>query len=138
MDTKKVIIEAVISAGSKKVWEYYTLPAHITKWNFASDDWHCPEAENDLRPGGKYRARMEAKDGSFGFDLEAVYDQVIDGKKISFTMTDGRKVDIEFQDMSGRTKVTTAFDPETENPVEMQRDGWQAILNNFKKYTETN
>lgn len=133
----KITIESVVAANPKTVWECWNKPEHITKWNFASDDWQCPKASNDLRPGGKYSARMEAKDGSFGFDFEAVYDEVVELKKISYTMEDGRKATTEFSDLNGKTKVTTTFDAESQNPVEMQRDGWQAILNNFGKYTES-
>lgn len=138
MSNTKITIEAEISADTKKVWDYFTKPEHITEWNFASDDWHCPKAENDLRVGGKFKSRMEAKDGSFGFDFEGVYDEVINQKKIGYTMLDGRQVIINFESLANKTKVTTTFDAENENPVEMQRDGWQASLNNFKKYTETN
>ncbi|NWG27203.1 MAG: SRPBCC domain-containing protein, partial [Ignavibacteriaceae bacterium] len=109
-----------------------------TKWNFASDDWHCPNAENDVCVGGKYIARMEAKDGSFGFDFEAIYDEVIHQKKIAYTMTDGRRAITNFENQNGKTKVITTFDAENENPVEMQRTGWKAILNNFKNYVESN
>lgn len=137
MDTNKVTIEATISATPDKVWSRWTEPEHITQWNFASDDWCCPSAENDLRPGGKYRARMEAKDGSFGFDFEATYDEVIHKEKLSYTMPDGRVVITDFEDLGSSTKVTTVFDAETENSVEMQKNGWQAILNNFKKYVES-
>lgn len=132
----KITIEAVVAATPNKVWETWTDPKHITKWNFASDDWQCPSASNDLKVGGKYVARMEAKDGSFGFDFEAIYDEVIDQKKISYTMGDGRQATTRFEDLGGKTKVTTTFDAEGTNPEEMQRAGWQAILNNFKKYAE--
>lgn len=138
MDTTKITVSETIAADTQKVWNYWTTPEHITKWNFASDDWHCPKAENDLRVGGKYSARMEAKDGSFGFDFEAVYDEVIDKKKISYTMTDGRQATTHFENVDDKTKVTTTFDAENENPVDMQKDGWQAIMNNFKKYVEAN
>jgi uncharacterized protein YndB with AHSA1/START domain len=134
----KIIIQAIVSADIEKVWDYYTRPEHIIKWNFASDDWQCPHASNDMRVGGKYLARMEAKDGSFGFDFEAVYDQIIVGESFSYTMPDGREVHITFNDADGKTEVSISFDAETENPVEMQRAGWLAILNNFKKYTEMN
>lgn len=134
----KIKIESMISADVSKVWRYWTEPAHITQWNFASDDWHCPKAENDLSVGGKYSTRMEAKDGRFGFDFEAVYDEVIDQKKITYTMSDGRQATTDFEPVDGKTKVTTIFDPENENPIDMQREGWQTILNNFKKYTESN
>ena len=133
MNETKITIEAMISADVKKVWDCYILPEHITKWNFASDDWHCPKAENDLRVGGKLKSRMEAKDGSFGFDFEAIYDEVINLKKISYKLTDGRQVVTNFQNLTGKIKVSTIFDVETKNPVEMQRTGWQAIMDNFKK-----
>ena len=136
MAASKVTVETTILAGMEKVWDYWTLPDHITKWNFASDDWHCPKAENDLRVGGRTVSRMEAKDGSFGFDFEAIYDEVVNHKKISYTMTDGRKASTNFEDLGGETRVTTTFDAESENPVEMQKQGWQAIMNNFKKYVE--
>ena len=138
MNVTKITIESIISANTNKVWDYYTLPEHITKWNFASDDWHCPKAENDLRVGGKLKSRMEAKDGSFGFDFEAIYDEVVNHKKISYNLTDGRQVITVFENQNGKTKVTTTFDAETQNSVELQRNGWQAILDNFKKYVESN
>lgn len=137
MNKPKITISGLISADIQKVWDFFTKPEHITKWNFASDDWHCPNAENDLQPGGRYHARMEAKDGSFGFDFEAVYDEVIDHKKITYTMTDGRQATTLFEKIDGKTNITITFEAETENPVDMQRDGWQAILNNFKKYVES-
>ncbi len=138
MKAIKIAVEATISADTKKVWEYWTKPEHITKWNFASDDWHCPKAENDLKPGGKYSARMEAKDGSWGFDFEAVYDEIINQKTLTYTMSDGRQATTDFENLSDKTKVIITFDAESENSEEMQRQGWQAILDNFKKYVETN
>jgi uncharacterized protein YndB with AHSA1/START domain len=135
---QKVTIEATIAADTKKVWDFWTKPEHITNWNFASDEWQCPKAENDLRVGGKYFARMEARDGSFGFDFEAIYDEVIDQKKITYTMDDGRQATTDLEPLNGSTKVTTTFDVESENDPEMQRSGWQAILDNFKKYVESN
>lgn len=138
MSTTKITVQATVSADIKKVWDHYTNPKHITKWNFASDDWHCPRATNDMRAGGKYTARMEAKDGSFGFDFEAVYDEVIDGERFTYTMTDGRQASVTFKKLGNKTEVIVTFDAETENPEEMQRNGWQAILDNFKKYTENN
>jgi uncharacterized protein YndB with AHSA1/START domain len=134
----KITVQAIVSADTKKVWGYYTNPKHITKWNFASDDWQCPSATNDMRAGGKYIARMEAKDGSSGFDFEAVYDEVIAGEKFTYTMTDGRQASVTFKKLDNKTEVIVIFDAETENPEEMQRGGWQAILNNFKKYAENN
>ena len=138
METTSISIETIIAADSKKVWDFWTKPEHIVKWNFADDSWHCPKAENDLRIGGKYLARMEAKDGSFGFDFEAVYDEIIDQKKIIYTLEDGRKVITTFESLNGKTKVSTTFDAEKENPIEMQKNGWQAILNSFAKYVESN
>jgi uncharacterized protein YndB with AHSA1/START domain len=137
MKTSKITVQADIAADIKKVWDYYTLPEHITKWNFASSDWHCPKAENDLRVDGKYNARMEAKDGSWGFNLEAIYDAVVEYKNFIFTMADNRKVRVDFENTGNKTQVTVTFDAEKENSEEMQRDGWQAILDNFKKYTES-
>jgi uncharacterized protein YndB with AHSA1/START domain len=134
----KITVSAEISADVKKVWDYYTKPEHITKWNYASDDWHCPKAENDLRVGGKMKSRMEAKDGSFGFDFEVIYDEVINHKKITYTMLDGRVATTDFESSGNKTKVTIVFDAETQNSVDMQRTGWQAILDNFKKYVESN
>src|SRR5690606_13331869 len=125
-----------IHSSVEKVWSAYNQPEHITKWNQASDDWHCPKAETDLKPGGKYKARMEARDGSFGFDFEAVYDEIIPESKIAYTIADGRKVETLFENRGGSTGVTTIFEAENRNPAEMQRDGWWAILNNFKNYVE--
>jgi len=136
MKAPKITVEATVNAETKKVWDCWTTPEHITKWNFAAENWQCPKAENDLRVGGKYFARMEAKDGSFGFDFEAVYDEVIDGKKITYTMGDGRQATTTFENLDSITKVTTIFDAEDSNPIEMQQEGWLAILNNFKKYVE--
>ena len=138
MGKNQIQIETTVSAPPQKVWTYWTRPEHITKWNFASEDWQCPTAANDLRVGGRYIARMEAKDGSFGFEFSATYDEVIDLKKIIYTMDDDRQATTEFQALGDKTKVTTIFDAENQHPLEMQRDGWQAILNNFKSYTEGN
>lgn len=136
--SEKVTVSALVNGGIGKVWDYYNNPAHIVNWNFADPSWQCPSASNDLRPGGKYQARMEAKDGSFGFDFEAVYDQVDEGKSFSYTMPNGRQAGVVFTDRGDQTEVDVSFDPETENPVEFQKAGWQAILNNFKSYTEAN
>lgn len=138
MQATKIDITATIAVDRSKVWAYYTQPEHITKWNYANDDWHCPHAENDLRVGGKYKARMEAKDKSFGFDFEAIYDEVKDQSRIAYTMGDGRQAITTFETEGKATKVKTTFDAEGENSLELQRDGWQAILNNFKRYVESN
>jgi uncharacterized protein YndB with AHSA1/START domain len=137
MNTQKITIQAEILADIQKVWDYYTKPEHIIHWNFAIDTWHCPHASNDLQMGGKYVARMEAKDGSFGFDYEAVYNEIIPYKKITYTLGDNRVVKIVFNESNGQTQVIITFDPENINPPELQQQGWQSILNNFKKYAET-
>lgn len=131
-----ITIEATISAPVEKVWELWNAPEHITKWCSASPDWHAPSAQNDLRTGGTFSTRMEAKDGSFGFDFGGVYDEVETNQTIAYTMSDGRKVKITFTANGNQTNVVETFDAETENPVEMQQAGWQAILNNFKNYIE--
>ncbi|MEY4204677.1 MAG: hypothetical protein RL013_2381 [Bacteroidota bacterium] len=138
MDTTKITIQAVVAADRQKVWNCYTQPEHITKWNFATDTWHCPAASNDMRVGGKYLARMEAKDGSFAFDFEAVYNEIVDGEKFTYTMPDNREIQVSFEKMDDKTRVTVTFDPENVNPVDLQRDGWQSILDNFKRYAEEN
>lgn len=136
---EKITIQATIVADIQKVWNYYTEPAHITQWNFATDDWQCPSASNDMKVGGKYIARMEAKDGSFGFDFEATYNDIKEKEYFLYTMPDNRTVAVTFKEISDdATSIVIVFDAETINPIEMQRDGWQAILNNFKKYTENN
>ena len=133
-----VTIESSIQAPVEKVWEFWTKPEHITKWNHASDDWHSPFAENDLRVGGKFSARMEAKDGSFGFDFHGVYDDVRNNEYIAYTIGDGRKVTVNFSKQGNNTKVIESFEAENQHPVDFQKGGWQAILDNFKKYTENN
>lgn len=134
---EQINIEVLVNKPQPDVWTYFNEPDHITQWNFASDDWCCPRAENDLYVGGRLCSRMEAKDGSFGFDFEAIYDAVVHQAMIAYTLTDGRKVQTTFGDLGDATKVSTTFDPETENPADMQRAGWQAILDNFKKYAES-
>lgn len=134
---EKIKIDITILAPVEKVWDYFNTPEHITKWNFAHESWKCPSSENDLRVGGKFKTRMEAKDGSFGFDFEGIYDEVITNEKIKYHLEDGRVVEVIFEKIDeNTTKVTEIFDPETQNSAEMQRDGWYAILNNFHKYVE--
>ena len=137
MELHKITIQATVAADIKKAWDCYTQPAHITNWNFADPSWHCPKAENDMKIGGTYKARMEAKDGSFAFDFEAIYSEITYYKSFSYELG-GRNVTVLFNDLGKQTEVIVTFDPESENPIEMQRAGWQAILNNFKKYTELN
>lgn len=137
MESYKVIVEAEVNASISKTWKYYTEPESITQWNFADQSWHCPSASNDMKIGGKYLARMEAKDGSFGFDFEAYYTEINVGKNFTYEFG-GRICTVNFDDLIDSTKVTVSFEPENENPVEMQKAGWQLILNNFKSYTESN
>ena len=135
-DRTQITVQATINAPAEKVWESWTEPQHITKWCNASDDWHVPHAENDLQTGGTFVTRMEAKDGSFGFDFGGVYDDVKRNERIAYTMGDGRKVTITFINSGDTTTVIETFEAENQNPIEMQQGGWQSILNNFKKYTE--
>lgn len=136
MRSDSISIQALVSVSPSNAWDYYTKPEHIVNWNFASDDWQCPSASNDMRVGGKYIARMEAKDGSWGFDFELIYNAITPGESFTYTMEDGREVQVTFRNHEQKTEVTVTFDPETQNPVEMQRGGWQAILDNYKKYAE--
>lgn len=131
-----ITVSALVNAPAQQVWDSWTSPAHIVNWCFANDDWHCPAATNDLKVGGSFSSTMAAKDGSFSFDFGGVYDEVITHKRIAYTLEDGRKVEINFNETDGKTFVEEKFDPESENPEDMQQAGWQAILNNFKKYTE--
>ena len=133
---EKITINILTNTSIEKVWEFWTKPVHITKWNYASEDWHTPRAENDLKIGGKFLSRMEAKDGSFGFDLEGIYDEVITNEKISYTLLDDRKVTISFLQTENGIEITETFEAENENPLELQKNGWQAILNNFKAHIE--
>lgn len=135
---KIIYISTEVRANKEKAWDFYTLPEHIVQWNFAHESWQCPSVSNDLRPGGTYKARMEAKDGSFGFDFEAVYEEVNEGADFTYTIADGRSVNVRFDEQeTGGTQVLIAFEAEDTNPEEMQRAGWQAILDNYKSYTET-
>ncbi|RXK58897.1 polyketide cyclase [Lacibacter luteus] len=135
--TTVITVQTTVNAPIATAWESWNNPDHITQWAFASPDWHTPWAKNDLRTGGSFSSRMEAKDGSFGFEFGGVYDAVTTNELIAYTMGDGRKVTVQFSAEGDATKIVESFDAETENPVEMQQMGWQAILDNFKKYTET-
>jgi uncharacterized protein YndB with AHSA1/START domain len=137
MNANKITVNATVNAPLEKVWDCYNNPKHIVNWNFADPSWHCPSAENDMRVGGTYKARMEAKDGSFGFDFEAVYSEIKEGKQFTYEFG-GRTATVQFNNLGNQTEVVVTFDPENENPVEMQKGGWQAILNSFKNYTENN
>jgi len=131
-------VENTINAPVEKVWNLWSNPGHITKWCSPSDDWHTPSAENDLRTGGKFMSRMEARDGSMGFDFGGVYDEVRNNEYIEYTISDGRKVKINFTPQGNSTKVVESFEAEDMNPIEMQQGGWQAIMDSFKKYAEAN
>ena len=130
-------IEALTHAPVEKVWAAWIEPQHITNWAFVSDDWHAPHAENDLRVDGRFSTTMAAKDGSFSFDFGGFYTAVKPLESIKYTMDDGRVSDITFTQQGNATYIVQNFEAETENPVELQQGGWQAILNNFKKYVES-
>lgn len=132
----QITVQATINAPMEKVWNAYNTPEDIMKWCAASDDWHVPKAQNDLREGGRSNTRMEAKDGSFGFDFSWVYTKVNDHQALEYTLDDDRKVSVKFDDTDGGVKITQTFEAEETNPIEMQRGGWQAILDNLKKYVE--
>lgn len=134
--SEKITIAATIQAPVNEVFEKWTLPEHIINWNFASDDWHCPKATNEVEVGGKLCATMAAKNGEMSFDFIAVYSKVIPNKLLVYTMEDGREVEVQFQENGATTEVVEIFDAEDQNPLEMQQAGWQAILNNFKAYIE--
>lgn len=136
MSTNKITIHVSLKVSRSKAWKYYILPEHITKWNFAHPSWRCSSASNDLRVGGKYSVRMEARDGSAGFTLKGIYGIVEEPIKLGYEFA-GRSVLVTFDELNEQTTVTITFDPETENPIDMQRQGWQAILDNYKSYTES-
>ncbi len=133
----RITVSAVVNKPAGHVWTCWTEPAHIMQWNAASDDWHCPKATNDLRKGGAFSSTMAARDGSFSFDFAGVYDDVQLNKRIAYTMADGRTCEVLFAEEGGGTCLTESFDAETMNPVEMQRAGWQAILDRFKAHAES-
>ncbi len=133
----KIKVEATVNASVEKVWKVWNTPTDIMQWNAADPSWHCPESQNDLRVHGTFKNRMEARDGSFGFDFEGIYDTVELHKEIGYTMPDGRKVQTLFADQNGKTVVTTIFDAESVNETEFQKQGWQAILNNFAEHVES-
>ena len=132
-----ITVETTVNTSMENAWDCWTNPVHIVKWYHASDDWYAPEAENQLKVDGKFRTKMAAMDGSAGFDFEGVYSNVVPFKEIDYSLADGRRVMIRFKKDENGVRITESFDPENENPMEMQRTGWQAILNNFRKYTES-
>jgi len=138
METNKTIItvETTVNAPVEKVWQYWTEPRHIIRWNNASADWCTTKAENDLREGGSFSATMAAKDGSFSFDFGGVYDKIKKHELIEYTLGDGRKVKVVFSSAGDQTKVVEEFEAESTHSIEMQKGGWQAIMDNFKKHVE--
>lgn len=135
-NTTPITVQTTVNAPLAATWDMWTAPKHIMQWNSASPDWHTPSATSDLREGGIFSCRMEAKDGSVGFDFGGTFTKVIPEKTLAYTMSDGRTVSVTFEEKDGAVHITETFDAETENPVEMQREGWQSILDNFKKYAE--
>lgn len=138
MKNDKIKVETLVPIPIEKVWHFWTSPVHIKKWNNASKEWHTPSVENDLREKGKFNYRMEAKDGSSGFDFEGEYTEVKEQKKIKYRLNDGREVEVLFKPVDNATFIEETFDPEAENPVDIQQKGWQAILENFREYAERN
>lgn len=138
MENKKVkiTVHTTVNATIENVWKIWTSPNDIIHWNTASDNWHTPKAKNNLKVGGKFSYRMEAKNGSFGFDFEGIYDNVKTNELIAYTMADGRKSIITFKQQGNEINISQTFEAETENTIELQKNGWQVIMNNFKKYTE--
>jgi uncharacterized protein YndB with AHSA1/START domain len=132
----KITVETQVTAPLNKVWAAWNNPADIKQWNSAQDDWHTTRSTVDLREGGKFTSRMEARDGSSGFDFEGTYTRVVPQKAIEFRMDDGREVQVEFAERGKDVVVKETFDAETENPPEVQRQGWQAILDNFRRHVE--
>jgi uncharacterized protein YndB with AHSA1/START domain len=137
-NTTPIVIETSILAPVEVVWQYFTDPEHVKNWNNASPDWHTPNAENDLVVGGKFNYTMAAKDGSFSFDFWGIYDVIKENELLQYTLGDTRKVSVEFLSIGDDTKIIEAFEPESQNSLELQKAGWQAILDNFKKYVEEN
>ncbi|MCB0501777.1 MAG: SRPBCC family protein [Bacteroidetes bacterium] len=134
---EKITVTTTIKANLEKVWAYWTQPEHIIQWNFAAEEWCCPRATNELQSGGSFNWRMESKDGKMGFDFVGTYDKIIENELITYKMPDGRQVDITFESTGEEVIVKEIFDPEQINPIDLQRNGWQAILENFKKHVES-
>ena len=130
-------VQANVNAPVEKTWEIFTNPDHIVQWNQASPDWHSPWSKNDLRVGGAFSTRMEAKDGSMGFEFGGIYDVVTENEYIEYTLGDGRKVTVTFTQEGDGTKVVETFEAEDTHSIEMQQGGWQAIMDSYKNYTES-
>ncbi len=135
-DKPTITVEVTVNVKPEKAWELYNTPEHVQQWNNASPDWHTPKAENDLTEGGKFCYRMEARDGSFGFDFSGTYHKIVPQKILEYRMDDDRLVEVLFGSKDGKTDISVTFEAESINSLELQRDGWQAILNNFKGYAE--
>ena len=131
----KISVETTVAAPIGKVWRAYTTPENIKQWNAASDDWHTTAATVDLRVGGAFSSRMEAKDGSMGFDFAGTYTKIVENKLIEYSFGD-RKAQVEFADGPKGVRVRVTFDSEATHSVEQQQQGWQAILNNFARHVE--
>lgn len=131
-----ITIEALIDAPLATVWNHFISPEAVQQWNHASDDWHTPHASNDFQVGGSFNYRMEAKDGSFGFNLIGIYNQIEEHQSMVYFLEDGRSVHVTFEALGNQTNVVEVFEPETVNPIELQRQGWQQILTNFKLFVE--
>jgi uncharacterized protein YndB with AHSA1/START domain len=134
----KITVQTTVNAPIQKVWEYWNTPEHINGWAFADASWGAEAKHNDLKTGGAFKITMFAKDKSTSFDFTGTYDNVAENKLIEYTLTDGRRVKIEFEKTPAGVRITETFEPEAENTEEKQRSGWQAILDNFKKYVEAN
>lgn len=134
MQANAIAVSTIVSASVADTWTYYTEAEHVINWNFASKDWHCPKAVNDLRVGGEFVITMAAKDGSMEFELEGVYDEVKEPKHIAYTLNNNREVTVDFAKVADGTEVKVSFDPEEKNPKDEEKNNWQAILDNFKTY----
>lgn len=135
---QKIKVSAFVNARKENVWDYFTLPEHITQWNAAIPEWQCPKAESDFREGGTFSYRMEAKDGSVGFDFSGEFIKIVTWNEIHYTLDDGRSVSVIFDESAKGTQITETFEAETNTPADMQQQGWQNILDNFKQYVEEN
>jgi uncharacterized protein YndB with AHSA1/START domain len=133
-----ITVKTTINASLEKVWDFWTKPEHVINWNFASDDWHCPKAENNLKIGEKFCYTMAAKNGEMSFDFEGEYTEIETHKLIKYKLEDDRRIIIQFEQNQDLVTIIESFDPENENSLELQQNGWQAILDNFKKYIESN
>ncbi len=130
-----ITITTTVNVSANDAWENYLNPEHVVKWSFASDDWECTSSENDLRVGGNFSNHLAAKDRSFEFDFAGTYTEVVPDKRVAYALGDARNVTVDFESVGeNQTKVTVVFDPEDQNPIKSQRDGWQAFLDNYKRY----